>query len=162
MAMAGVKVSVMAGGTDLLVRLKGGFVEPDLIVDIKAIKELGTVTQTDEGFLIGAAVPCAALGEMAALKEAWPGVVEAANLIGSKQIQGRCTIAGNLCNASPAADSVPALVAAGAQAIVVGPKGSRSLAVQDIPTGPRKTSLGRDEIITAVKLRKRAPCSGDA
>ena len=162
MAAAGANASVMAGGTDLLVRMKDGFVEPELIVDIKAIKELGAVTETDDGFLIGAAVPCAALGEVAALKKAWPGVVEAANLIGSKQIQGRCTIAGNLCNASPAADSVPALVAAGAQAIVAGPNGKRSLAVEDVPTGPGRTSLGRDEIIEAVGLGKRAPRSGDA
>jgi carbon-monoxide dehydrogenase medium subunit len=162
MATAGGNASVMAGGTDLLVRMKGGFVEPDLIVDIKSIKELGAVTQTGEGFLIGAAVPCAALGEMAALKAAWPGVVEAANLIGSKQIQGRCTIAGNLCNASPAADSVPALVAAGALAVIAGPKGRRSLAVEDIATGPGHTSLDRDEIIEAIRLENPAPRSGDA
>lgn len=162
MATVGGNASVMAGGTDLLVRMKGGFVEPDLIVDIKSIKELCTVMQTSEGFLIGAAVPCAALGEMAALKEAWPGVVEAASLIGSKQIQGRCTIAGNLCNASPAADSVPALVAAGALAIITGPKGKRSLAVEDIATGPGQTSLDRDEIIVAVRLEHPAPRSGDA
>ena len=85
-------------------------------------------TRRDQGnaptaFAIGAAVPCAVMGEAAALKKAWPGVVEAANLIGSKQVQGRCTIVGNLCNASPAADSVPALVAAGAKAVIAGPGG---------------------------------------
>jgi aerobic carbon-monoxide dehydrogenase medium subunit len=162
LATAGRNAWVMAGGTDLLVRMKGGFIEPDLIVDIKAIKELASVRQTDEGFLIGAAVPCAALGEAEALKAAWPGVVEAANRIGSKQIQGRCTIAGNLCNASPAADSVPALVAANAQVIVAGAAGKRSIAVLDILTGPGKTSLGRDEIIEAIKLGNRAPRSADA
>ena len=154
--------SIMAGGTDLLVRMKGGFVEPELIVDLKAIKELKAITETDGAFVIGAAVSCAELGEMAALKSAWPGVVEAANLIGSKQIQGRCTIAGNLCNASPAADSVPALVAADAQAIVISPRGRRTMAVGEIPTGPGRTSLGRDEIIVAITLDKRAPRSGDA
>ena len=79
---------VMAGGSDLLVRMKGGFIEPDLIVDIKAIKGLGEIAQSASGFSIGAAVPCAALGETAALKQAWPGVVEASSLIGSRQIQG--------------------------------------------------------------------------
>lgn len=153
---------IMAGGSDLLVRLKGETIEPDLIVDIKAIKELGEIKQTAEGFSVGASVPCAIMGETKALKDAWPGVVEAANLIGSKQVQGRCTIAGNLCNASPAADSVPALVAAGAKVVIVGPKGSRTIAVEDVPTGPGKTSLARDEIIEAITLDKRPPHSGDA
>ena len=153
---------VMAGGSDLLVRMKSGFAEPDLIVDIKAISELGEIRQTADGFLIGSAVPCAVMGEDAALKQAWPGVVEAANLIGSKQVQGRCTIAGNLCNASPAADSVPALVAAGAKVIIVGPDGTRKIAVEDVPTGPGKTSLTQGEIIEAIMLDERPPRSGDA
>lgn len=161
-AAAGGKASILAGGTDLLVRMKGGFVEPDLIVDIKAIAELRSISQTDAGFRIGAAVPCAELGESAALRTAWPGVVEAANLIGSKQVQGRCTIAGNLCNASPAADSVPALVAAGAKAVVVGPGGTRTVDVADVPTGPGKTSLAKGEIIEAITLDARPPRSGDA
>ena len=153
---------VMAGGSDLLVRMKGGQIEPNLIVDIKAIKGLGDITETNDGFRIGAAVPCALMGETKALKEAWPGVVEAANLIGSRQIQGRCTIAGNLCNASPAADSVPALVAAGAKVVVAGPKGARTIAVEDVAIGPGKTSLARGEIVEAILLDKRPPHSGDA
>ena len=154
--------AILAGGSDLLVRMKGGFIEPDLIVDIKAIDGLSAITETAEGFSIGAAVPCAVLGESAALKKAWPGVVEAAKLIGSKQVQGRCTISGNLCNASPAADSVPALVAAGARASVVGPAGRRTIPVQSVPTGPGKTSLAQGEIIEAILLDRRAPGSGDA
>ncbi|MBM3518322.1 MAG: xanthine dehydrogenase family protein subunit M [Alphaproteobacteria bacterium] len=152
----------MAGGSDLLVRMKGGNVEPDLVVDIKAIAGLGEIKQTGDGFLIGAAVPCVAMGEAAALKTAWPGVVEAASLIGSRQIQGRCTIAGNLCNASPAADSVPALVAAAAKVVVAGPKGRRTIAVEDVPVGPGKTSLARGEIVEAILLDKRPQRSGDA
>jgi aerobic carbon-monoxide dehydrogenase medium subunit len=154
--------AILAGGSDLLVRMKGGFVEPDLIVDIKAIESLSEIRETADGFCIGAAVPCAVLGENAALKKAWPGVVEAAKLIGSKQVQGRCTIVGNLCNASPAADSVPALVAAGARASVVGPSGRRTIAVEAVPTGPGRTSLAKGEIIEAILLDKRAPRSGDA
>ncbi|MER8773775.1 xanthine dehydrogenase family protein subunit M [Mesorhizobium sp. M0977] len=154
--------AILAGGSDLLVRMKGGFIEPDLIVDIKAIDGLGEIRETAEGFSIGAAVPCAVLGESKALKNAWPGVVEAANLIGSKQVQGRCTIVGNLCNASPAADSVPALVAAGAKAVVVGPGARRTIAVEAVPTGPGKTSLAKGEIIEAILLDKRLPRSGDA
>ncbi|AZO08752.1 MULTISPECIES: xanthine dehydrogenase family protein subunit M [unclassified Mesorhizobium] len=154
--------AILAGGSDLLVRMKGGFIEPELIVDIKAIEGLSEIKQTADGFSIGAAVPCAALGENKALKAAWPGVVEAANLIGSKQVQGRCTIVGNLCNASPAADSVPALVAAGAKAVVVGPSGRRTIAVEAVPTGPGRTSLAKGEIVEAILLDKRPPNAGDA
>ena len=154
--------AILAGGSDLLVRMKGGFIEPDLIVDIKAIDGLGEISENADGFTIGAAVPCALMGESAALKREWPGVVEASNLIGSKQIQGRCTIVGNLCNASPAADSVPALVAAGARALVVGPGSRRTIAVEAVPTGPGKTSLAKGEIIEAILLDRRPPRSGDA
>jgi len=153
---------ILAGGTDLLVRLRTGFIEPDLIVDIKSISGTKAIQKTATGFRIGAAVSGAELGENAALKKAWPGVVEAANLIGSKQVQGRCTMTGNLCNASPAADSVPALVAAGAKAVIVGPKGKRTVAVEEIPVGPGKTSLKKGEIIESIVLPKRAPKSGDA
>ena len=153
---------VLAGGSDLLVRMKGDFIEPDLIVDIKGIGELAQIVQTADGFTVGSAVPCAVMGENTALRKAWPGVVEAANLFGSKQVQGRCTIAGNLCNASPAADSVPALVAAGARAVIAGPSGKRTIAVEDVPTGPGKTSLAKGEIVEAIVLDKRPSNSGDA
>ncbi len=153
---------ILAGGTDLLVRMKGGFVEPELIVDIKHIPDLQEIRLDKDGFVIGAAVPCAALGENVELRAQWPGVVEAANLIGSKQIQGRCTIVGNLCNASPAADSVPALVAAGAKARIRGRKGSRTVAIEKIPVGPGRTSLAKGEFIEAVLLERRRPRSADA
>ena len=153
---------VLAGGSDLLVRMKGGFVEPDLVVDIKRIKAMREVKKTATGFTIGAAVSCAELGENKALVKAWPGVVEAAQLIGSKQVQGRCTMSGNLCNASPAADSVPALVAAGAKAVVQGPKGKRTVPVDQIPVGPGRTSLKKGELIEALVLPARKPRSGDA
>ncbi|MGK9264121.1 xanthine dehydrogenase family protein subunit M [Sinorhizobium meliloti] len=162
LAEASGKAAVLAGGSDLLVRMKGGFVEPELIIDIKAIDALGHITESDEGFVIGAAVPCAVLSENAALRGAWPGVVEGANLIGSKQVQGRCTIVGNLCNASPAADSVPALVAAGAKVLIRGPAGSRTIAVETVPVGPGRTSLAPGEIIEAILLAKRRLRSGDA
>jgi carbon-monoxide dehydrogenase medium subunit len=153
---------VLAGGSDLLVRMRGGFVEPDLVVDIKRIKPMREVKKSATGFTIGAAVPCAELTENKALVKAWPGVVEAASLIGSKQVQGRCTISGNLCNASPAADSVPALVAAGAKAVVQGPKGKRTVAVEQIPVGPGKNALKKGELIESIVLPARKPRSGDA
>jgi carbon-monoxide dehydrogenase medium subunit len=153
---------ILAGGTDLLVRLRTGFIEPDLIVDIKRIAATRTIQSTAGGFKIGAAVTGAELGEHAKLKKAWPGVVEAANLIGSKQVQGRCTMTGNLCNASPAADSVPALIAAAAKAVIVGPKGKRTIPVEQVPVAPGKTSLKKGEIIESILLPKRPPRSGDA
>ena len=153
---------VMAGGSDLLVRLKSGVIDPELVVDIKRIPAMQSISKTASGFKIGAAVSCAQLGESEALKKAWPGVVEAANLIGSDQIQSRCTIVGNLCNASPAADSVPAMVAAKAKAVVVGPKGRRTVAVEQVVTGPGKTSLKKGEVIEAISLPARKGKVGDA
>src|SRR5215469_7932154 len=123
---------VLAGGTDLLVRLRSGQIEPDLVVDVKRIASFRAIAAVDGGISIGAAVPSAVLGEHDVAARRWPGVVEAARLIGSTQIQGRATIAGNLCNASPAADSVPAMIAAGARAVIVGPKGRREIAVEEI------------------------------
>jgi len=156
------KAFVLAGGTDLMVRMKSGFIEPDLVVDIKQISAMQSITKSATGFRIGAAVSAAEMGENTALKKAWPGVVESANLIGSDQIQNRCTIAGNLCNASPAADAVPALIAAGAKANVVGPQRRRTVAVEKIITSPGKTSLSKGEIVESITLPKRAPRSGDA
>ncbi len=153
---------VLAGGSDLLVRLKSGTIDPELVVDIKRIPAMQSISKTATGFKIGAAVSCAQLGENDALKKAWPGVVEAAKLIGSDQIQSRCTVVGNLCNASPAADSVPAMVAAKAKAVVVGPKGRRTVAVEDVVTGPGKTSLKKGEVIEAISLPARKGKTGDA
>ncbi len=153
---------VLAGGTDLLVRLRSGHVEPDLVVDIKRIPTMSKITAAANGIRIGGAVPSAVLGEHAGVRKAWPGVVEAAKLIGSTQIQGRATVVGNLCNASPAADSVPAMVAAGAKAIVVGPKGRREIPVEDVAVAPGKTSLRKGEIVESIYLPKRPPRSGDA
>ena len=153
---------VFAGGTDLMVRMRLGLIEPDLMVDIKDISAMQAIKVSAAGTRIGAAVSGAEMNENTALKKLWPGVVEATNLIGSDQIQGRCTMAGNLCNASPAADSVPALIAAGAKAIVVGPKKRRTVLVEKIVTGPGETSLTKGEIIEAFTLPKRAAKSGDA
>ena len=153
---------LLAGGTDLLVRMKGGVIEPDLVVDIKRIPATQSIQKTASGFTIGAAVPCVQVGRDKALGKAWPGVVEAAELIGSDQVQGRCTMAGNLCNASPAADSVPAMVAARAKAVVVGPKGKRTVPVEKIVTGPGSTSLKKGELVEAIKLPKQEARSGDA
>ncbi len=153
---------VLAGGTDLLVQMRADVLDPELIVDIKKIKETRAVTEEKGGWRIGAAVTGAELKEHARLKKAWPGVVEAANLIGSTQVQGRATLGGNLCNGSPAADSVPALIAAGAVATLIGPKGKRDLPVEDVMLGPRKLALQKGEIVASFLLPPRAARSSDA
>ena len=156
------KAYLLAGGTDLLVRMRSDFIDPDLVVDIKRLPGIQEINKTASGFSIGAGVSCAAMARNKGLVRAWPGIVESAELIGSDQIQGRCTIAGNLCNASPAADSVPALVAARAKVVVTGPGGRRRVAVEKIVTGPGTTSLGKGDIVTAIVLPKRPLKSGDA
>ena len=153
---------ILAGGTDVMVQLKAGLFEPDLIVDIKAIKGIRDVVPEAGGFRVGAAVSGAELGEHAGVKAMWPGVVEGVELIGSTQVQGRATMAGNLGNGSPAADSVPGLVAAAAVARIVGPNGTRDCPVQDIPSGPGRTTLTKGEFITSILLPARPARSGDA
>ena len=153
---------ILAGGTDLLVQMKAGNLAVDLVVDIKHIPGIRAITPEAGGFRIGAAVSSAELGEHSGVCALWPGVVEAAKLIGSTQVQGRCTMAGNLCNGSPAGDSVPALVAADAIVRVEGPNGVRDLPVMAIPTGPGKTALTRGDVVTSILLPARPPHSADA
>lgn len=153
---------VLAGGSDLLVQMKSGMVEPDLIVDIKRIAGMKDVTPESGGYRIGAAVSGAELGEHRGVCAQWPGVVEGFNLIGSTQVQGRATMAGNLCNASPAGDAVPGLVAAGAVARVHGPNGVRDVAILDIPAGPGRTTLAKGEFITSIFLPARPARASDA
>jgi len=162
--LAGAKgeARVLAGGTDLLVQMRADILEPDLIVDIKKIPETRAITEEKGGWRIGAAVTGAELKEHPRLKNVWPGVIEAANLIGSTQVQGRATMGGNLCNGSPAADSVPALIAAGAVATLAGPNGKRDLPVEDVMLGPRKLALQKGEIVASFLLPPRPPRSSDA
>ena len=153
---------ILAGGTDLLVQMKAEVLSPTLVIDIKRVTETRTIKEENGGFRIGAAVTGAELKEHAKLKSVWPGVVEAANLIGSTQVQGRATMGGNLCNGSPAADSVPALIAAGAVATVVGPNGRRDIKVEDVMLAPRKLALTKGEIIASFFLPARGAKASDA
>ncbi len=162
LAGANGRASVLAGGTDLLLRMRAGFVEPELLVDIKGIPEMTSIVAENGGFRFGAAVTCMELVEHEAFAKAWPGVIDGVKLIGSIQVKGRATVGGNLCNASPAADSVPAMITAGASVSIVGPNGRREARIEDIATGPGKTSLAKGEIVTSFLLRRRPPHSGDA
>ncbi len=153
---------VLAGGTDLLVQLRSGTASPAAVIDVKNIAALRAITETADGFRIGAAVCGAEITDHAALVAAWPGVAEAAGLIGSTQVQGRASLGGNVCNASPAADTTPALIAARAVAEIVGPNGRRSIPVEQIATGPGKTSLAEGEIVVSFLLPRRPARSADA
>jgi carbon-monoxide dehydrogenase medium subunit len=162
-AAAGSAARILAGGTDLLVQMRSGAVKPGLIVDIKKIAEMTAIEDTtDGGFRVGAAVPGAVMAEHPRFGKVWPGVLEAVNLIGSTQVQGRASAGGNLCNSSPAADSVPAMIAAGAIATVAGPNGRRELPVEQVPAGPGRTTLKPGEILVSFTLPPRPPGSGDA
>ena len=156
-------IRFLAGGTDVLVQLRGEFVTPDVLIDIKQIPGASDIQRLADGsWQIGAAVSGAQLYEHGALKTDWPGLVEAMNLIGSTQVQGRATLTGNLCNGSPAADSVPAMVAANASVTIIGPDGQRQVPVRDIPSGPGKTILKPGEVITSVNLPAQSATGADA
>lgn len=153
---------VLAGGTDLLVQLRSAMIAPALVVDVKKIPEMTTISLDNGVYTIGAAVSSAVFNEDKAFKAMWPGVCEAADLIGSTQIQGRASLGGNLCNASPAADSVPAMIAASAICNVAGPNGRREVPVEEICTGPGKTSLAKGEMVVSITLPKKPARTGEA
>lgn len=153
----------LAGGTDVLVQMRADIFTPDVMIDLKNIPgALGITHEVDGSWSIGVAVPGAVMREHAALGANWPGLVEAVDLIGSTQVQGRATMVGNLCNASPAADAVPAMIAAGVEVTIVGPDGTRRVAVETIPTGPGQTSLIKGELISQVHIPARGTGGGDA
>ena len=152
---------ILAGGTDVLVLMHSELIEPELLVDVKRIPELREIVEEDGAWRIGAAVPGMAIVDHEGFSAAWPGVVEGVALIGSVQIKGRATIGGNLCNASPAADSVPALIAAEAVADIVGPAGHRREPVENIVTGPGRTSLADGEVVVSFRFPARPPRAGD-
>jgi aerobic carbon-monoxide dehydrogenase medium subunit len=162
-AAAGSAARILAGGTDLLVQMRSGLVRPGLIVDIKKIAEMTSIEETaDGGFRIGAAVSGAVLSDHPRFGKVWPGVLEAVNLIGSKQVQGRASAGGNLCNGSPAGDSVPAMIAAGAVVTAQGPSGRRQMKVEEVPAGPGRTNLKPCEILVSFTLPSRPKGSSDA
>jgi CO/xanthine dehydrogenase FAD-binding subunit len=153
---------VLAGGTDVIVQMETDLIEPKLLVDIKKIAELSQIVAENGGFRLGAATPGMVIVNHAAFAKAWPGVIEGVKLIGSIQIKGRASIGGNLCNGSPAADSVPALIAAGAIVRIIGSNGMREVPVEKVPVGPGKTSLAKDEIVVSFFFPPRPAHSGDA
>jgi CO/xanthine dehydrogenase FAD-binding subunit len=153
---------VLAGGTDLLVQMRGGLVEPSQIIDIKALPGITEAVLNDQGLTLGAAAPAQSITERDDIKAVFPGLVEAVDLIGSTQVQGRCSVGGNVCNASPAADTVPALIANGAICNIVGSQGERQVAVEAFCTGPGQNCLAADEILLSLFIPAPAARTSDA
>ena len=153
---------VVAGATDLMVQVRITGTYPEHYVDIKHIPETTVIELQDGCLQLGAAVSCAALAERDDVRAAFPGLVEAAELIGSTQIQSRATLGGNLCNASPAADTVPSLMALDADAVIAGPQGTRTVKVTDVPTGPGSTSLAAGEMLVAFRIPAPPAGASDA
>ena len=161
-AKSGRRAQLMAGGTDLLVQIRAVDRSPRTIVDIKRIPETTRLQIGPVEVIIGAAIKSAELVGNKALAALYPGIIEALDLIGSAQIQGRASLGGNLCNASPAGDTIPALIACGAICQIRGPNGAREMAVEDFVTGVQQNALARDELLVALKLPRPAANSSDA
>jgi carbon-monoxide dehydrogenase medium subunit len=144
---------LLAGGTDLLVRLKSGRIRPEAVIDIKSLPEIqGSIERLGESYVIGALTLMADLESDPSIQQIYPALAEAVHNVGSVQIRNRATIAGNLCNASPAADSAPALLIYNAAVVCLSPRGERTLPLQDFITGPGKTALAADEIVKQIIL----------
>jgi len=151
----------LAGGTDLLVQLRRNQLEVDLVVDLKRIPELDRIVlDPAQGLTVGATVTCARLCEYPGLREAYPGLVDAVSIIGGTAIQGRATVGGNLCNAAPSGDSIPALIVLGATCTVAGPKGTRAVPVASFCTAPGVSVLGRGELLVSIHCPSPLPRSG--
>jgi carbon-monoxide dehydrogenase medium subunit len=159
----GERARILAGGTDIIVQVREGRRDLDLLVDVKRIPQLNELAY-DPGhdLRLGAAVPCYRLCEQRDLLRPYPGLVEAAGLIGGTQIQSRATVGGNLCNASPAADSVPALIAASATCIVAGVETHREMPIEDFCMAPGRTALRAGEMLVSLRLPAPPPHTGSA
>lgn len=163
LAAHGEKAKAIRGGTDLIVQMRAGVRRPDYVIDVKKIPEMGSVSfDLQKGLRLGAAVSCIELAENADMRRYYPGLTEAAHLIGSLQIQSRASVGGNLCNGSPAADTIPALIALGAKARVIGSGGERTVPVEDFCTGPGQTVLKPGELVIEFLIDSPEPHSSDA
>ena len=152
LADKGAGARIMTGGTDLIVNMRVGRRQPELVIDGKRIPELNEFSVNGSGLTIGGAVSCRTLWEDSDVRDNYPAVIDSAELIGGVGIQGRATFGGNLCNAAPSADGIPTMIVLGATAVVVGPKGTREIAVADVCTAPGQTSLADDEILLNIRI----------
>ena len=153
LAAAGDDGRMLAGGTDLIIQMRAGVREPGQVIDAKKIPELQTLSyDAQSGLRLGAALACCEIIDNPTVRQYYPGLVEAAGLIGSDQILARASVGGNVCNGSPAADTTPALIALGATCHIAGPNGTREVAVEDVVTAPGQTALAADELLVEFSI----------
>jgi carbon-monoxide dehydrogenase medium subunit len=163
LASANGKARILAGGTDIIVQLREGLREADLVVDVKKIPELAELSfSAAKGLRLGASVPCYRVYEHEAIAKAYPALADAARIIGGWQIQSRASVGGNLCNSSPAGDTIPALMAHGVTCIIAGTSGTREVKVEDFCTGPGKNVLQPGELLVALVFPPPAGKAGSA
>ena len=144
---------LLAGGTDLIIRLRDGSIRPRMVVDVKRIAELDGQIRDGDGYLtIGARTVMTDIAADPRIRRDYEALAEAASVVGSVQIRNRATLAGNVCNASPAADTVPALLVYGARALIAGPAGVRRIPIDEFFIRSGVTTLDPDEIVTAIEL----------
>jgi len=153
---------ILAGGTDLLIQMRAGVEDPSLILDIKRIPETSMLKIERGRLTLGAAVCGSRLSEMPEFREHFPGLAEATALIGSEQIQGRASVGGNLCNGSPAADTVPSLIVLGASCVIVSPNRTREVPAAEFVTGPGRTVLRQGELLLSLRVPLPEPRTADA
>ncbi len=153
---------VLAGGTDLIIQSKGKYDNPVTVIDVKGIESMMTAELSDDGLVLGPSMSCAKFTARDDIKAVYPGLVEAAYLIGSTQVQGRASVGGNLCNSSPAADTVPALIANAAICVIQGPGGQREVPVEAFTTGVGTNVMEKGELLCALRLPRPAPNTSDA
>lgn len=161
MAEKGPRAKALAGGTDILIQLRGGRFQIDRLVDIKKIPELNELSFSEaNGLTMGAAVQCHRVYEDQTVQKLYPGLVDSSSLIGGIQIQGRATVGGNLCNAAPSGDNIPSLIVQEAVAIVAGPNGRRRIPVEDFCAGPGRNVLQEGELLVALHIPTPKPNFG--
>jgi CO/xanthine dehydrogenase FAD-binding subunit len=163
LASHGAGARVLAGGTDVIIQAREGRRDVGVMVDVKHISELMVLALSADGSLrVGAATPCARIYADSEVARRFPALIDSASLIGGVQIQSRASLGGNLCNSSPAADSIPTLIALGATCEIAGPKGRRSLPVEEFCTGPGENALRPGELLVALTFPAPKPHSGAA
>jgi carbon-monoxide dehydrogenase medium subunit len=161
---AGPDARPLAGGTDLIIRLRDGTIRPRVVVDVKGIEEMdGEIREAggdEAGLSIGARAVMTDIADDERIRRDHRALAEAAAVVGAVQIRNRATLAGNICNASPAADTVPALLVFGARVVVAGPAGVRRIPIDEVFVRSGATTLGRGELVTAIELPRPAGPTG--